>query len=69
MPHLSDDLSRLRMDMVELSETKRPGRGETSSKGFTYYWSGMSNGHHVNGGSHRHLLQIAAVLCKGFSSS
>ena len=23
--------------------------GETSSKGFTYYWSGTSNGHHVKG--------------------
>ena len=35
--------------MVGLSETRRPGSGETSSKGFTYYWSGMSNGHHVKG--------------------
>ena len=33
--------------MVGLSETRRPGSGETSSKGFTY--SGMSNGHHVKG--------------------
>ena len=49
LPHLSDELSRLRMDMVGLSVTRKPGSGETSSKGFTYYWSGMSNGHHVNG--------------------
>ena len=33
--------------MVELFETRRLGSGETSSKGLTYYWSGMSNGHHV----------------------
>ena len=49
LPHLSDELSRLRVDMVGLSETRRPGSGETSSKGFTYYWSVMSSGHHVKG--------------------
>ena len=36
LPHLSDEL-------------RRPGSRETSSKGFTYYWSGMSNGNHVKG--------------------
>ena len=35
LPHLSDELSRLRVDMVGLSETRRPGSGETSNKGFT----------------------------------
>ena len=35
--------------MVGLSETRRPGSGKTSSKGFTYYWSSMSNGHNVKG--------------------
>ena len=49
LPHSSDGLSRLRVDMVGLSETRKPGSGETSSKGFTYYWSGMSNGYHVKG--------------------
>ena len=49
LPYLSDELSRLRVDMVGLSQTRRPGSDETSSNGFTYYWSGMSNGHHVNG--------------------
>ena len=33
--------------MVELSETRRPGSDETSSKGFTYYQFGICNGHHV----------------------
>ena len=47
LPHLSDELSRLRVDKV--SETRRPGNGKTSSKGFTYYWSGMSSGHRVKG--------------------
>ena len=37
------------MDMVGLSETRRPGSDKTSSEGFTYDWSGVSNGHHVKG--------------------
>ena len=37
LPHISDELSWLRVDMVGLSETRRPGSGKTSSKGFTYY--------------------------------
>ena len=37
LPHSSDGLSRLRVDMVGLSETRKPGSGETSSEGFTYY--------------------------------
>ena len=49
LSHLSDELSSLRMDIAGLSETRRPGSGETSSKGFTYYWFAMSNGHHVMG--------------------
>ena len=32
------------MDIVGLSETRRPGNGEISSRGFIYYWSGTSNG-------------------------
>ena len=32
------------MDIVGLSEMRRPGSGEISSRGFTYYWSGMSIG-------------------------
>ena len=35
LPHLSEELSGVRVDMVGLSETRRPGSGETSSKGFT----------------------------------
>ena len=45
--------------MVGLSERKRLGGGKTSSKGSTYYWSGMSNGHHAIGISSR--LQPSAV--------
>ena len=37
LPHLSDKLNKLRMDKVGLSETRRPGIGEISSRGFTYY--------------------------------
>ena len=33
--------------MVGLPKTRRPGSGETNSKGFTYYWSSMNNSHHI----------------------
>ena len=32
-----------------LSETREPGNGESSNKGITYCWSGMSNGQQVKG--------------------
>ena len=32
------------MDIMGSSEMRRPGSGEITSKGFTYYWYGMSNG-------------------------
>ena len=47
LPLLSNELSKLRVDIVGLSEIRRLGSDETSSKGFTYYLSSMSNGHHV----------------------
>ncbi|KAG0710316.1 Craniofacial development protein 2 [Chionoecetes opilio] len=43
------ELRRLRVDIVGLSELRRPGSGETSSGSYTYFWSGMSNGDHVQG--------------------
>ncbi|MCP3680346.1 MAG: endonuclease/exonuclease/phosphatase family protein [Gammaproteobacteria bacterium] len=49
LPLLSGELSRLRVDIVGLSEVRRPGNGEISSGGYTYYWSGMSNGARLRG--------------------
>ncbi|MFV0264599.1 MAG: endonuclease/exonuclease/phosphatase family protein, partial [Kluyvera sp.] len=49
LPCLSDELRRLKVDIVGLSETRRPGNGEISSMGYTYYWSGMSNGARLRG--------------------
>ena len=49
MPHLSDELSSLRMDIIGLSEARMPGIDEISNRGFTYYWSGMSNGARLKG--------------------
>ncbi len=46
---LSGELSRLRVDIVGLSEMRRPGTGEISSGVYTYYWSGMSNGARLRG--------------------
>ncbi len=37
------------MNLVRLSETKRPGNGEVSREGYTYYWSGQSDGAHCKG--------------------
>ena len=37
------------MDIVGLSETRRLDSGEISSRSFTYYWSGMSNGTRLKG--------------------
>ena len=47
LSHLSDELCKLRVDIVALSETRKPGSGEISSKGFTYYWSSMNNDAHL----------------------
>ena len=35
--------------MAALSEVRRPGSGSTSVGGYTYYWSGRSDGHHLQG--------------------
>ena len=37
------------MDIVGLSEVRRPGSGEVSSGGYTYYWSGRGDGAHLGG--------------------
>ena len=49
LPHQPDKFSRLRVDIVGLFKTRRPGSCEISSRGFTYNWSGMSNGAHLRG--------------------
>lgn len=49
IPLLSLELSRLGVDIVALSEVRRPGSGEINVGGYTYYWSGRSDGHHLQG--------------------
>lgn len=49
LPHLSDELRRLRVDIAGLSETRRPDSGEISDGGYTYYWSGRSDGTRLGG--------------------
>ena len=46
---LSDELRRLRVSVAALSEVRRPGSGEISVGGYTYYWSGQDSGHHFSG--------------------
>ena len=59
LPYLSGELRRLRVDIVGLSETRRPGSGEISGGGFTYYWSGMSDGARLRGVA----IGISSQLC------
>ena len=49
LPLLSRELKKLKVDIVSLSETRRPGSGEISSGGYTYCWSGHSNGTRTRG--------------------
>ena len=48
------------------SKTRRPGSGEISSRGFIYYWSGMSNGARLKrvaiGGSSRLQPSVVEVI-------
>merc|ERR1712035_35553 len=44
LPHLSNELRRLRGGILGLSETRRPGSGEISSEEYIDYWSSTSNG-------------------------
>ena len=49
LPLLSAELGRLGIAIAALSEVRRPGSGEISSGGYTYYWSGCSNGARLRG--------------------
>lgn len=69
LPHLSDELGRLRVAIAGLAEVRSLGNDETSSKGYTYYWFGMSNGSCLRRSSYSYLQQAATVDSGGFSSS
>ena len=43
---LSSELKRLDIGIAALSEVRRPDCGEIMSGGYTYYWSGRSDGYH-----------------------
>lgn len=50
LPCLSNELRKLRVDIVPLSKQWRPGRGQINGEGRdTHHWSGMSNGSCVKG--------------------
>ena len=46
---LSAELSRLHVSVAALSEVRRPGTGQISVGGYTYFWSGSSLGRHTEG--------------------
>ena len=49
VPALSAELGRLGIAVAALSEVRRPGNGEISVGGYTYYWSGRADGRHTEG--------------------
>ena len=46
---LSEELRRLRLSVAALSEVRRPGEGQISVGGYTYFWSGSRTGAHFGG--------------------
>ena len=46
---LSSELKRLDIGIAALSEVRRPECGEIMVGGYTYYWSGRSDGYHAHG--------------------
>ena len=49
MSLLSSELKRLDIGIAALSEVRRPDCGEIMAGGYTYYWSGRSDGYHAQG--------------------
>ncbi|XP_069977466.1 uncharacterized protein [Penaeus vannamei] len=68
LPLLPRDLGKLRVEVAALSEVRRPGSGITSLGGYNYYWSGRSDGHHLQGLSFGFMSLIAVFaptdVCK-----
>ena len=46
---LSSELQRLNIGIAALFEVWRPDSGEIMAGGYTYYWSGHSDGYHAQG--------------------
>ena len=46
---LSSEPKRLDISIAALSEVRRPECGEIMVGGYTYYWSGRSDGYHSQG--------------------
>ena len=49
LPLLSSELKCLDIGIVALSEVRRPDCGEIIAGGYTYYWSGRSDGYYAQG--------------------
>ena len=49
LPLLSSELKRLDIGIEGLCEVWRPDCGEIVADGYTYYWSGHSDGYHAQG--------------------
>ncbi|KAG2466405.1 RAI14 protein, partial [Polypterus senegalus] len=49
LPLLLEELRKLCISVAELSEVRTPGTGQISVGGYTFYWSGRSDGCHTQG--------------------
>ena len=49
LPLLAAELRRLDVGIAALSEVRRPGSGEIREGGYTFHWSGRSDGRHTEG--------------------
>ena len=45
----SSELKRLDIGIAALSEVRKPDCGEIMAGGYTYHWSGHSDGYHAQG--------------------
>ena len=66
LSHLLDELNRLSLGMVELSELRRPDNSKTNSKQFITGpgWAMFT----MSRGSNRHLSQTISLYSRGYSS-
>jgi len=47
LPLLLRELKQLGIEVAALSEVRRPDGGTVSMGGYTYYWSGQGDAHHL----------------------
>ena len=62
---LSSQLKRLDIGIAALSDVRRPDCGEKMVGGYTYYWSGRSDGYHTQGVAVAVSNKLAPMIIEG----